>query len=44
MDFTGINDINSNRDINTYYDLNGNIVEIPSSGVYIVNGKKILVR
>ena len=27
-----------------YYDLNGRVVENPSSGIYIINGKKVLVK
>lgn len=29
---------------NLYYDLNGNIVNVPANGIYIKNGKKIWIK
>lgn len=41
---TGINDIRSGRPSVSYYDLQGRLVEHPTKGIYIVNGKKIIVK
>ena len=27
-----------------YYDLNGRVVENPSKGIYIINGKKVYIK
>ena len=27
-----------------YYDLNGRVVENPTNGVYIINGKKVVIK
>ena len=45
MDFTGIKDVNANASFNEdlYYDLNGRAVKNPTKGVYIRNGKKIVL-
>jgi hypothetical protein len=42
MDFTGIEDMEAEgeRVKDVYYDLSGRVVENPSSGIYIINGKK----
>ena len=42
---TDINDINETekRD-NQYYDLNGQPVDDPTNGIYIINGKKVFVK
>lgn len=29
---------------NVYYDLNGRVVENPTNGVYIINGKKMFIK
>jgi hypothetical protein len=29
---------------NVYYDLNGRVVENPTNGVYIINGKKVFIK
>ena len=47
-DFTGIDEVldevkGENRNLKTIYDLNGRAVEKPTSGVYIINGKKCWV-
>ena len=48
MDFTGIEDIEADGDSfrgvkDAYYDLNGRIVENPVKGIYINNGKKVVL-
>ena len=49
MDFTGIDEVldevkGENGKVKTIYDLNGRAVENPSNGIYILNGKKVLVK
>ena len=46
MDFTGIDGIKAeNGEVEgVYYDLQGRAVENPTNGVYIINGKKMLVK
>ena len=46
MDFTGIDDVKAEsvEDNGIYYDLNGRAVENPANGIYIINGKKVLVK
>ena len=46
MDFTGIDDVKAeNGQVEgVYYDLSGRAVENPTSGVYIINGKKVLIK
>ena len=45
MDFTGIEELKSeNGKVKTVYDFSGRVVENPSSGIYIINGKKVLVK
>ena len=46
MDFTGIDDVKaeSGEENGIYYDLNGRAVENPANGIYILNGKKVLVK
>ena len=42
---TGISEIeNSKSKIENYYNLNGQRVEQPTKGLYIVNGKKVIVK
>ncbi len=44
---TGIEDVYDNNDThhsNLYYDLQGRIVEYPSRGIYIHNGKKVFIK
>ena len=47
MDLTAIEDVLadglSDADA-VFYDLNGRVVEYPTNGIYIVNGKKVLVK
>ena len=45
MDFTGIDEVKGeNGEVKTVYDLNGRVVENPTSGIYIVNGKKVVIK
>ena len=56
MDFTGIDEVfddvkeepavdaSQNGKVETIYDLQGRKVENPSNGIYIINGKKVLVK
>ena len=46
---TGIDDVNDglegeNGEMKTVYDLQGRRVEEPSKGIYIINGKKVLIK
>lgn len=43
---TGINDVRSNTENGTtqYYDLSGRRVTHPTKGLYIVNGKKVIIK
>ena len=45
-DFTGIDDMEAEgeRVKDVYYDLSGRAVENPSSGIYIINGKKVIIK
>ena len=49
MDFTGIENVfddikGENGNTETIYNLNGCAVENPTNGIYIINGKKVLVK
>ena len=45
MDFTGIENVKAESgEVQTIYDLNGRAVENPTKGVYIIDGKKVLVK
>ena len=45
MDFTRIEDVKcENEAKGTIYDLRGRMVDNPINGVYIINGKKVLVK
>ena len=49
MDFTGIEDVydevkGENGKVKTIYDLNGRKVVTPKKGLYIIDGKKVLVK
>ena len=49
IDFTGIEDVydevkGENGKVQTIYDLQGRKVEVPSEGLYIINGKKVVVK
>ena len=46
MDFTGIESVEAEGEEvkDVYYDLSGRAVENPSSGVYIINGKKVVIK
>ena len=41
---TGINDVQSTKEINAIYNLNGVRVAQPTKGLYIINGKKVVVK
>lgn len=42
---TGIDEVNTeNANVDGIYDLMGRKVEVPAKGIYIVNGKKVLVK
>lgn len=44
-DVTGIQVINNNQlKVDKYYNLNGQRVDAPSKGIYVVNGKKVVVK
>lgn len=45
IDFTGIDDIKETVvESNVIYDLSGRVVENPTNGIYIINGKKISIK
>ena len=49
IDFTGIEDVYDevkceNGKVQTIYDLQGRKVEVPSEGLYIINGKKVMIK
>lgn len=41
---TGISNVNANVKENSYYDLQGRSVAHPQKGLYIVNGKKVIIK
>lgn len=41
---TGIAEVGKSETTTTYYDLQGRKVEHPTSGIYIVNGKKMVIK
>ena len=46
MDVTGISEIETMRNVGneTFYNLNGQKVQNPTKGLYIVNGKKVIIK
>ena len=45
FDTTGISDVKTeNKKETTIYDINGRVVDNPANGIYIVDGKKVLLR
>ena len=49
IDFTGIEDVYDEEEaecerVQTIYDLQGRKVEVPSEGLYIINGKKVMIK
>ena len=48
-DFTGIDEVfdevkGEDGEVKTVYDLSGRVVENPANGVYIINGKKVIIK
>ena len=43
-DVTGIKNIKVGAEDNVYYDLQGRRVLYPTKGLYIVNGKKVIMK
>ena len=43
VDPSGVNDVATTPSDHRYYNLNGQVVEHPSKGVYINNGKKVVI-
>ena len=43
-DVTGIKNIKVGSDNNVYYDLNGRRILYPKKGLYIMNGKKVIIK
>ena len=41
---THIEEVVVNGGIQTYYDTSGRITKQPSTGIYIVNGKKVIIK
>lgn len=41
---TGISNVNVNHNDNQWYDLSGRRVENPTKGLYIMNGKKVIIK
>ena len=41
---TGINNIGANQSQDRIYDLSGNVIRHKKKGIYIINGKKILIK
>ncbi|MBR5593667.1 MAG: hypothetical protein IKW46_06290, partial [Bacteroidaceae bacterium] len=42
---TGIEEVKGeNGEVKTIYDLQGRKVEVPSKGLYIINGKKVFIK
>ena len=41
---TGIDNVNANVNDNSYFDLQGRRVAQPTKGLYIVNGKKVILK
>ena len=45
IDFTEIEDVEAEGErVQTIYDLQGRKVEVPSEGLYIINGKKVMIK
>ena len=41
---TAIDGVNADKKENVIYDLYGRVVDVPTKGIYIINGKKVLIR
>ena len=45
MDFTGVEELKAEGgNVKAIYDLQGRVVENPTNGIYIIDGKKVLVK
>ena len=45
MDFTGVEELKAEGgNVKAIYDLQGKKIEVPSKGLYIINGKKVLIK
>lgn len=44
LDVDAIEDVKINKDNMIIYDLQGRKVQVPSHGLYIINGKKIIIK
>ena len=45
MDFTDIDEVKGeNGNVKAIYDLTGRKVEVPTKGIYIIDGKKVFVK
>ena len=41
---TAIDGVNADKKENVIYDMHGRVVDVPTKGIYIINGKKVLIR
>ena len=41
---TAIDGVNADKKENVIYDMQGRVVDVPTKGIYIINGKKVLIR
>ena len=45
MDFTDIDEVKEQKaDVRVIYDLQGRVVDTPAKGIYIINGKQVLIK
>lgn len=44
MDYTGISNVSASKKTNITYTLDGRRVENPTKGIYIMNGKKVVIK
>jgi hypothetical protein len=44
MDYTGISNVSASTKTNITYTLDGRRVENPTKGIYIMNGKKVVIK
>ena len=41
---TAIDGVNADKKENVIYDMSGRVVDVPTKGIYIINGKKVLIK